>query len=160
MMFESDLGDIIYLLAIVLFGIIGAVGKGKKKKRPFVPDSEDSTPPTFWEELKREMQGEEMTVDTFETVQSEAYDQPEPIVDNQQPIISSPLEQMESYTYTQERLNKESIEYSDTILKAAAPKKTKRKSAHVKKKITLRLNDVEELKKGIIYAEIFNRKYI
>ena len=39
-MVESDLGDIIYILAIVVFGIIGALGRNKKKKGSAYPQSE------------------------------------------------------------------------------------------------------------------------
>lgn len=155
-MVESDLGDIIYILAIVVFGIIGALSKGKKKRGSTMPQSE--TKPSFWEELTREMKGGNNVEELVEEYYDDEPEEQVVVPDRSQPIVSSPLERMDSYTFNEDRLKKESIEYSAD--KEARPINIARaKSLKKMNTLKLNLNNIDELKKGIIYAEIFNRKY-
>lgn len=159
----SDLGDFLYIILIIAFGIIGAIGKNKKKKALLGAGPAADRKPTFWEEIQRQMTGEQISGKVFDSgdVEDEEVNLSEPI-EEEQPIISSPLERRKSYTFSEQRLKRESIEYQglgNYGKQQSEPLESIKNDAIEEDDFKLDLGDIDEVKKGIIYAEILNKKY-
>ena len=147
----DNLGDWLYIVFLIVAAVSGLFGSGKKKKRQTEvlgrPDSE-TEPETqkpaqksFWEMLE-EMQEEKPKAKPMPT--------PQPAT---RPVIKSKEKQPHASTPF---LNTES-QHPSTIKSSPALQLEPDDENTVMHGITFA--DADDLKKAVIYSEIFNRKY-
>ena len=147
----DNLGDWLYIVFLIVAAVSGLFGSGKKKKRQTEvlgrPDSEIEPEPqkppqkSFWEMLE-EMQEEKPKAKSMPAPQPTA-----------RPVIKSKEKQPQTRTPF---LNTEN-QHPSTIKSSPELQLEPEDENSVMQGITF--TDAEDLKKAVIYSEIFNRKY-
>lgn len=153
----DNLGDWLYIVFLIIAAVSGLFGSGKKKKQPkpksaqphsTVETSPDSKPAKgFWEILQEELNGPEQapaptkkviakkTITPPNTVKSKAYSTTTPFLAGEKAAASIPQQQ-----------NAILMEEIDS-------------DNHSITREDFNLQDIDEVRKAIIYSEILNRKY-
>ena len=147
----DNLGDWLYIVFLIVAAVSGLFGSGKKEKRQTEvlgrPDSEIEPEPqkppqkSFWEMLE-EMQEEKPKAKSMPAPQPTA-----------RPVIKSKDKQPQTRTPF---LNTEN-QHPSTIKSSPELQLEPEDENSVMQGITF--TDAEDLKKAVIYSEIFNRKY-
>lgn len=154
----DDLGDLLYFVILIGFSIIGALAKKKKKQSEKEHEVPTSSTPNPWEELEKRFREEQ-------EVFVPSPHKPTVIVE------SKPISERPNHTFT----GYESFDSTDDISKLRVKKQMKesisQKISSFKKQdqnqtvATLQeepqitFENTEEIKKAIIYSEIFGRKF-
>ena len=144
----DNLGDWLYIVFLIVAAVSGLFGSGKKKKRQTEvlgrPDSEIEPEPqkppqkSFWEMLEEMQEGKPKPAQV-----SKPATRPAMKVKEKQRLAPSPF------------LNNES-KFTKTIPTAQVTMQEEEEHGAIP---NLSFSDPDEIKKAIIYSEIFNRKY-
>lgn len=170
----DNLGDIIYLLVLVVFALTGMIGKkSKAKNKPSQsPTSPAPDTPNPWEELERQL-----------LPRMEQPPKPQPAVRPERPLQQKmfeaksyssetlphaslhekPLEQTISYDtvddVSQLRVKKQLKESVTRSRSALRTSENNLATETLPASVNIALDSVDEARQAFIYAEIFNRKY-
>ncbi|MBN2659861.1 MAG: hypothetical protein JXR54_01175 [Tannerellaceae bacterium] len=144
----DNLGDWLYIVFLIIAAVSGLLGSGKKKKRPsevlgqpdrdIVPEQEKAPEKSFWEMLEEMQEGKPKPAQV-----SKPATRPAMKVKEKQRLAPSPF------------LNNES-KFTKTIPTAQVTMQEEEEHSAIP---NLSFSDPDEIKKAIIYSEIFNRKY-
>lgn len=144
----DNLGDWLYIVFLIIAAVSGLLGSGKKKKRPsevlgqpdrdIVPEQEKAPEKSFWEMLE-EMQERKPKPAQVPMPAT----RPAMKVKEKQRLAPSP------FLNTESKLTK-------TIPTAPLTMQEEEEHSAIP---NLSFSDPDEIKKAIIYSEIFNRKY-
>lgn len=153
----DNLGDWLYIVFLVIAAISGLFGSGKKKKQPAAKpvrprntvetSTESKQKKGFWDILQEELNGPEQalpptkkvvakkTITPQKTVKAKAYTASSPFLAGEKTTSSIPQQQNE---ILMEEISSDN---------------------HSVTREDFHLQDVDEVRKAIIYSEILNRKY-
>jgi hypothetical protein len=144
----DNLGDWLYIVFLIIAAVSGLLGSGKKKKRPsevlgqpdrdIVPEQEKAPEKSFWEMLEEMQEGKPKPAQV-----SKPATRPAMKVKEKQRLAPSP------FLNTESKLTK-------TIPTASLTMQEEEEHNAIP---NLSFSDPDEIKKAIIYSEIFNRKY-
>ena len=144
----DNLGDWLYIVFLIIAAVSGLLGSGKKKKRPsevlgqpdrdIVPEQEKAPEKSFWEMLEEMQEGKPKPAQVPKPATRPAIKEKE-----KQRLALSPF------------LNNES-KFTKTIPTAQVTMQEEEEHSAIP---NLSFSDPDEIKKAIIYSEIFNRKY-
>ena len=144
----DNLGDWLYIVFLIIAAVSGLLGSGKKKKRPsevlgqpdrdIVPEQEKAPEKSFWEMLEEMQEGKPKPAQVPKPATRPAIKEKE-----KQRLAPSPF------------LNNER-KFTKTIPTAQVTMQEEEEHSAIP---NLSFSDPDEIKKAIIYSEIFNRKY-
>lgn len=128
-------GNIIYVIAVII-AVLSSILSKKKTKRAESEPSAPSTPAQSWEEVIREL-----TRDA----------NPEPVPEYKQEIVQHK---------SQPFLDEEKKLHKEAVVKIAPVVSTTLSDPEDQGKVSLPdFSDYDEIKRGIIFSEIFSRKF-
>lgn len=172
----DNLGDIVYLLVLVLFAITGIMGKkNKAKSKPTQTESGEPAEPNPWEELERHWRKREAASTANRTKEIRVEPEWETYRSKAHTHTSEPVVLIQTYEPT-EMEQPISYDTEDDVSKLRVKKQVKesvkRSSTSIKTSMThaqaddtvagafeVSFDDVEDAKRAFVYAEVFNRKY-
>ena len=144
----DNLGDWLYIVFLIVAAVSGLFGSGKKKKRQtevlgrpdseIEPETQKPAQKSFWEMLEEMQEGKPKPAQVPKPATRPAIKEKE-----KQRLAPSPF------------LNNES-KFTKTIPTAQVTMQEEEEHSAIP---NLSFSDPDEIKKAIIYSEIFNRKY-
>lgn len=167
----EDFGEIIYLLLLIAFALIGSLSKKKKKKAVVTESPEPPVTLDPWSEFEKKLWGDTEPIE------------PEPVIITQSPqSVGSPFttetpDYFSEAVYSSEYNTPEILSYEnvDDINKLRVKKQLKesisKKQSRYKNvdspvftepvynPVKIEFDNPEDARKAFIYSEIFNRKY-
>ncbi|MEG1544066.1 MAG: hypothetical protein RR382_06015 [Tannerellaceae bacterium] len=155
----DNAGDWLYIVFLVVAGLSGLIGSGKKKKkqtevlgqpgREITTEAEPAPEKGFWEILQEMQQGEEAPKPA-----------PRPVSVAPQPVRKAKQNTATAFLSEEDRIYKAHVPESHIPMLATPP--TIGRFAEEEQEGTdldISFRDPADLRKAVIYAEILNRKY-
>ncbi len=156
----DDIGNIIYLILIVLAGV-SSLFKKKKNAKPIV--TSDPEPHNSWEQIREEL--EEISKEYKE---KKSFEQPIVVQTEANHSVEIPQGSLEtisadepfSYDKSYNNVKKQSYpSRKQSFFNEIKSNDIFESDEEIKKQSSIQFNNIEEVRKAIIYNEILTRKY-